>query len=41
MSFIRKLKELKVITKNWAKESRAQDVFVLEKLEDNIKDILQ
>jgi hypothetical protein len=39
--FIWKLKDLKTITKRWAKESRDRDLKVLENLEENIKQHLQ
>jgi hypothetical protein len=39
--FIWKLKDLKVITKIWAKDKKAQDTTVLENLEENIKMLLQ
>lgn len=38
---IRKVKDLKVISKIWAKESRARGILVMEKLEANIKELLQ
>jgi hypothetical protein len=37
----RKLKDLKAITKIWAKRSRARDISDMEKLEANIKELMQ
>jgi hypothetical protein len=39
--FTWKLKELKVITKRWAKDKKAHDTTALENLEENIKILLQ